>query len=580
MTRALEKTMASAQLKHKSSGWTIDEIKSLRITIVHQGKFPFMGLKSIRSAFQVKCKPEESLPYAMAAAVNPSKQNRERKSKYQVHCWSQSLEEQCHFHKVNAVLIKDEGNKEATIKSVTDLPYEKRVHLIELQDGTFAVNTQDSISTESRHANTVCTQEDCLRVVPCARKDNTEAHDCTEKSDEEKYALCTRPIRYDNERQAYKQPIVVYADFEALLLEGHCETKGFGELQVPCTVSAVLLKDGVLAEKFSYTGADCADVLMTTLALWQEHYVKNEYKEVPSGDYSNSHCVICGQDMCLSDPDRLKVTCRHHCHVTGKAIGRAHNKCNSKLKFENKLNVVFHNFSKYDSKMIIRYFSDDTWQVSDTISKSTENFMSYTLSRAYKFEIENPAKGKEKWIWRNKNHIRFIDSFCFLSGGLAKLYKDDPEHGSKYLKEAFPDHIDGKIAVDFKDFTSWAMLEQPYGGFPSAREYYEYYCETDCLILAGIFEAFRNELYSKYTIDAIHCFGTPSCAWNCSLKSTGAEFVPYQSIEMYKLFKDNIRGGYTNCIRHSATDADGVIQYFDANALYAWALSQPLPTRS
>ena len=45
----------------------------------------------------------------------------------------------------------------------------------------------------------------------------------------------------------------------------------------------------------------------------------------------------------------------HHCHVTGKTFGVAHNSCNLKATVGSFLPVFFHNLSRYDAHHFVKY---------------------------------------------------------------------------------------------------------------------------------------------------------------------------------------------------------------------------------
>ena len=58
-------------------------------------------------------------------------------------------------------------------------------------------------------------------------------------------------------------------------------------------------------------------------------------------------CHICNEEL---GKDRA----RHHCHLTGKFRGAAHEGCDLKYKIQKFFPVVFHNLSGYDSHLFIK----------------------------------------------------------------------------------------------------------------------------------------------------------------------------------------------------------------------------------
>ena len=58
-------------------------------------------------------------------------------------------------------------------------------------------------------------------------------------------------------------------------------------------------------------------------------------------------CHICNEEL---GEDRV----RDHCHLSGKFRGAAHEICNLKYKVPKLFPVVFHNWSGYDSHLLIK----------------------------------------------------------------------------------------------------------------------------------------------------------------------------------------------------------------------------------
>ena len=69
---------------------------------------------------------------------------------------------------------------------------------------------------------------------------------------------------------------------------------------------------------------------------------QNEFKNAKS-------CHICNKEYNNED-----VPVTDHCHVTGKYRGSAHTDCNLSYRLTNKIFVTFHNFTGYDSHLIMQ----------------------------------------------------------------------------------------------------------------------------------------------------------------------------------------------------------------------------------
>ena len=49
-------------------------------------------------------------------------------------------------------------------------------------------------------------------------------------------------------------------------------------------------------------------------------------------------------------------------------------------------------------------------------------------------------------------------------------------------------------------------------------DYHDIYLKSDVLLLADIFENFRDSCLSHYKLDPVHYYGTPEIAWDACLK--------------------------------------------------------------
>lgn len=523
------------------SGWSVHYLYEFSIKCVQDSEFDCTDptAKNNNKCITVKCPIEQSLPYSVYAALHPVDKNPGRASQYKVEFFVSDFEQLSHFYKTEILCLEQTSAEKARIKYHTNNGYPGSISLIFGSDYYYHVLK----TNVKRHCRV------CPTCLSRNRDDRPHGHD-------KEFIVSDKDIKFDNFKYVYKKPVVVFADFEALQLPTDIDRAGVTHIQVPCTACAVLLVNDEIKGIYKNTSKECVDNFIEMMYEWHRDYVRNQYKRTPKESIEEqTTCVIC--DRLVDEEDR----CHHHDHITGESIGLAHSSCNKKLKFTPSLDIIFHNFAGYDSKHIISYLSERLkTKFENVIAKGTEKFLSFSVESEHR-------------------KLRFIDSFQFLLQGVDKLYKEDPAAGRLYLEEIYPLYNeDGKLKVDFQDFNSWEMLEQPYKGFDTARDYFEYYCMGDTLIIAGVFKKFRDAIYSSYKIDVLHCVGAPSVTWNAALKYSGVVLKPYEDYETYRLFKDNIRGGYTNCNVHDAkTDEKGVIQSFDINALYSWAMTQALP---
>ena len=128
-------------------------------------------------------------------------------------------------------------------------------------------------------------------------------------------------------------------------------------------------------------------------------------------------------------------------------------------------------------------------------------------------------------------------------------------------------------------------------GLKNLGEYHELYVQSDTLLLADVFENFRNMCIKAYELDPAHFLTAPGLAWQACLKKTGVELELFTNAIMLLMVKEGTRGGMCHAIhRHAKAnnkymknyDEDkesSYIQFLDANSLCGWAMYQKLPVR-
>ena len=114
--------------------------------------------------------------------------------------------------------------------------------------------------------------------------------------------------------------------------------------------------------------------------------------------------------------------------------------------------------------------------------------------------------------------------------------------------------------------------------------------------MADVFENFRKLCLEQHGLDPAHYFTSPGLSWDALLKKTGVELELFTDLEKHLFAERGIRGGgggggggismvskrYAKANNPLVPDyhpskPDSYIMYLDANNLYGWAMSKPLP---
>ena len=115
-------------------------------------------------------------------------------------------------------------------------------------------------------------------------------------------------------------------------------------------------------------------------------------------------------------------------------------------------------------------------------------------------------------------------------------------------------------------------------------DYHDLYLQSDTLLLADVFNNFRD--IKEYKLDPAHVLSLPGLA---CLKKTNIELELLTDYDMLLMIEEGIRGGICHSIHRYAkannkymknynnNEESSYIQYLDANNLYGWAMSKTLP---
>ena len=118
---------------------------------------------------------------------------------------------------------------------------------------------------------------------------------------------------------------------------------------------------------------------------------------------------------------------------------------------------------------------------------------------------------------------------------------------------------------------------------------HDLYVQCDTLLLADVFENFRNKFIEIYKLDPAHFSSAPLLAWEACLKRPGVKLELLTDTDMLLMIEKRIRGRMCQAIRSYAKannkyinnydeDTESLyLTYLDANNLYGWAMSQKLP---
>ena len=442
-------------------------------------------------------------------------------------------------------------------------------------------------------------------------------------------------IKFKNFLHGERAPFVIYADFESILKPMEtCEPdpnksytlkyqkheplsfvyyiKSFDESVYKSTLRKYI--------KENEEDPDPIDVFIN----WLESDVKiiselgNKPMKITEEEQEQfnqaSNCWICGN--LLNIQDRV----RDHCHYTGRYRGAACNICNLKYRKPNNISVFFHNLSGYDSHLFIKKLNT-TMGTIDCIPNNEEKYISF--SKTIKTGEYINKKGETK----DKNFkIIFKDSLKFMASSLDALVNNLSEDDFKNLEKYFtPEQVKllkqkGFFPYDYLDSIEKLKDTEP----PPQKAFYskltgkginnynykhvlnvwktfkmktfkdflEVYNITDVLLLADVFEKFRDVCLKNYGLDPVYYYTAPGLAWDAMLKMTKINLELLSDVDMLLMIEKGIRGGISIISNrygkannkymkdYNKKEVIKFLMYLDANNLYGVGMSQKLPIHS
>ena len=78
------------------------------------------------------------------------------------------------------------------------------------------------------------------------------------------------------------------------------------------------------------------------------------------------------------------------------------------------------------------------------------------------------------------------------------------------------------------------------------RDYQDLYVKSGALLLADVFNNFRDMCIKEYELDPAHFLSLPGLAWQAFLKKTNIELELLSDYDMLLMVEEGIRGGISH----------------------------------
>ena len=94
------------------------------------------------------------------------------------------------------------------------------------------------------------------------------------------------------------------------------------------------------------------------------------------------------------------------------------------------------------------------------------------------------------------------------------------------------------------------------------RDYHDHYLLSDVLLLANVFENFRNLIYYQHRLDPLHFITLPLLAWASALQKN-AKLDLITDPDMYLMVENSMRGGIKTISHRHARANNPLVEGYD-----------------
>ena len=408
-----------------------------------------------------------------------------------------------------------------------------------------------------------------------------------------------------NKKHTIHLPFIMYCDFESILKisqDEKCPDEREYKLSSYC-YNLVCRERPVFNKYKLYRGdgkVSVIDHFCMEVKNVLEHIkqCKKKFYSLPmlTDEELKKHNKIKYCQYCNVKFDKQNKKVKHHNHISGNYIETVCQSCNSKVKTNCTLYIIFHYLKGYDVNYIIEklnhYFKDSNINLLGNNASSIfhigiQNYIKIIDSHEFiKLSLKDLSKNlKIENIHYTRDLVDIYGNDFIIKDIFPFRYIDD---FSKYDENTFPviEYFDNKDENTYEKYKEFY-----YSNFKTLGEYSDYYLKKDVLLLSDCMESYRTTFMAKYGTELFSHYSINSLTWEVTKKWNPIPIKVLSNYKIYYAFQSMCRGGICDIgstryaiannkymKTYDPTEPSSFIMHFDINSMYGHSMrSYPLP---